>query len=262
MRKIKNLGTRIINGNYISYGVFWCDGCKQEVDKPLSSGLRAKSCGKEECRPKYNQGKDHPMYGKHPTEESKKKNSESNKGLKRDFKTRMKMSESHKGKTSPMKGLKQSEETRQKIREGNKGKKRTEEQKKKYSKAFKGRIITEDQKQKIRETMLKNGTSKGENNSNWQGGISDNPYPLEFNKELKILIYERDNYQCQFPNCTEVHKKLHAHHIDYDKTNNDPGNLITLGDSCHMKTVGKKKREYYTEFYQNIMIGKLMECLL
>src|SRR3989304_6254335 len=42
---IKDLGTRLINGKWIRYGIFWCDGCKQEVEKRLDHGLRDKSCG-------------------------------------------------------------------------------------------------------------------------------------------------------------------------------------------------------------------------
>ena len=33
------------NGHLQSYGVFWCDHCKQEVEKRISVGLEAKSCG-------------------------------------------------------------------------------------------------------------------------------------------------------------------------------------------------------------------------
>ena len=45
MKLIKNLPTRMINGRIESYGIFWCVGCKQEVEKPLSAGKKCKSCG-------------------------------------------------------------------------------------------------------------------------------------------------------------------------------------------------------------------------
>ena len=103
----------------------------------------------------------------------------------------------------------------------------------------------------------------GEKAPNWIDGSSFEPYPIEFNKELKQQIHERDNYTCQCPDCRiENPKKLDCHHIDYDKQNNNPENLITLCASCHVKTNGKNKRQYWTEFYQNIMMNKLMECLL
>jgi len=46
MQLIKLLGTRVSKSNYKeSWAVFWCDFCKQEVEKKLSDGKRAKSCG-------------------------------------------------------------------------------------------------------------------------------------------------------------------------------------------------------------------------
>jgi len=102
----------------------------------------------------------------------------------------------------------------------------------------------------------------GELAPNWQNGISNNPYPIEFDKPLKQFIFERDNYTCQSSNCEHKTNLLDAHHIDYNKQNNNLDNFITLCHSCHAKTNGKKKRQYYTEFYQNIMINRIMECLL
>ena len=39
---------------------------------------------------------------------------------------------------------------------------------------------------------------KGENNPNWRGGLSKNPYPSEFNKKLKLKIKRRDNFTLLF----------------------------------------------------------------
>lgn len=36
----------------------------------------------------------------------------------------------------------------------------------------------------------------GENNHNWQGGISNKPYPFEFDSIFKELIRERYNHTC------------------------------------------------------------------
>jgi len=78
----------------------------------------------------------------------------------------------------------------------------------------------------------------GEKHPNWRGGISFEPYGKEFNKALKEQIRKRDDYQCQ--ECGYFQKdliyKLPVHHIDYDKKNNDPINLISLCKSCHSKT--------------------------
>lgn len=45
MKLIKNLPRKFINDYWVSMGIFWCDFCKQEVKKDLSSGKRDKSCG-------------------------------------------------------------------------------------------------------------------------------------------------------------------------------------------------------------------------
>jgi hypothetical protein len=64
------------------------------------------------------------------------------------------------------------------------------------------------------------------------------PYSLDFNERLKELIRDRDNRQCQLCSLPEEEnsRKLPVHHIDYDRKNCDPRNLISLCDSCHSKT--------------------------
>lgn len=87
-------------------------------------------------------------------------------------------------------------------------------------------------------TRLKDSFAKtGDKNPAWQGGISFEPYHYKFNKEVKLRILERNNFTCQL--CSEYSKyvkRLHVHHIDYDKKNTNKDNLITLCHSCHSKT--------------------------
>src|SRR4030066_1172507 len=46
MKLIKKLGTKINkSGHYISFAIFWCDPCKQEVERQLQNGLKQASCG-------------------------------------------------------------------------------------------------------------------------------------------------------------------------------------------------------------------------
>ena len=47
--------------------------------------------------------------------------------------------------------------------------------------------------------------------------------------EVALVVLERDNYTCQ--KCGK--KEAHIHHIDWDKTNNIPENMIVLCNSCH-----------------------------
>ena len=96
--------------------------------------------------------------------------------------------------------------------------------------------------------------TQGENNPNWRGGIAFYPYSPAFNATLKRQIRERDNYICQECGQTqeELGYKLHVHHIDYDKKNSNPNNLISLCRSCHQQT--NFNRDDWTEYYQNKLI--------
>lgn len=89
----------------------------------------------------------------------------------------------------------------------------------------------------------------GENNPNWRGGTSAEPYAFEFDAVLKDQIIQRDEYHCQMCRLLEQEhlqqygKRLSVHHIDYDKRNNDPSNLIALCQRCHTKT--NHRRQYH-----------------
>lgn len=76
----------------------------------------------------------------------------------------------------------------------------------------------------------------GENHPNWQGGLSLEPYGADFSAALKQAVRQRDNFTCQLCGKPENGECHPVHHIDYDKKNNTPGNLITLCRSCHSKT--------------------------
>lgn len=92
----------------------------------------------------------------------------------------------------------------------------------------------------------------GPNSSAWKGGIACEPYcPIWIEPEFKQMILERDNHQCQNPDCWGTSEKLCGHHIDYDKKNCDPFNIITLCQSCNSRA--NHNREYWTNLYQNIM---------
>jgi len=86
----------------------------------------------------------------------------------------------------------------------------------------------------------------GKNAPNWQGGLSFELYPIEFTKELKEQIRKRDNYTCQLCGKKQGKRKLPVHHIDYNKENLDPNNLISLCMKCHAKT------NFNREFWETV----------
>lgn len=92
----------------------------------------------------------------------------------------------------------------------------------------------------------------GKKHFNWHGG-NKRGYPFDFSKELKAIIRQRDNQKCRLCGCPqeECFRKLDVHHIDYDKKNLDPKNLISLCNICHGKTYFN--REYWKDFYQNMV---------
>lgn len=264
MKLIKKLDTRPdINGHKVRWAKFECSFCLQEVEKPLYNGLRDKSCS---CiRYKYIQiikicksdGCNNKVKVKRNNFCSRECYSKSlightfNKGIIRSEEFKKKQSELHKGK-------KQTAEAKRKQIEAQKGKKCSEETKQKISESNKGKKISDIAKQKM--SIAKQGRYIGEANPNWNGGTSFEFYPKEF-KQIRNYILERDNYTCQNINCLNT-KKLHVHHIDYDKKNNNIENLVALCNECHGQTVGRNNRDFWIEYYQNIMIDRIVECLL
>lgn len=74
-------------------------------------------------------------------------------------------------------------------------------------------------------------------------------YSEEWNKNLKILIRQRDNYTCQICGDIQDTRAFHVHHIDYDKKNCNKDNLITLCAKCHGKT--NHNRNYWINYFKN-----------
>jgi len=90
--------------------------------------------------------------------------------------------------------------------------------------------------------------NSGERCHLWQGGIAYEPYSYDFIKKLRKQISLRDNHVCQLCGKGENGRKLPIHHIDYNKKNNNPLNLITLCIRCHMKT--NFNRQYWTALFK------------
>lgn len=93
---------------------------------------------------------------------------------------------------------------------------------------------------------------KGNKASNWQGGLSLIPYGQDWSEDLKDSIRKRDNYSCQlcYIKQEDLKIKLSIHHINYQKENCDPANLISLCNNCHAKTTSGN-RERWKFFFSN-----------
>lgn len=75
-------------------------------------------------------------------------------------------------------------------------------------------------------------------------------YLPEFNR-IKVEIRERDGHLCRICGAAPGRVAHPVHHIDYDKSNNDPANLITLCQACHNKT--HTKRETWMAFFHDML---------
>lgn len=146
------------------------------------------------------------------------------------------------GELCPNYGKEASKETRRKQSEakiGNKnpkywiGKKRSFETKKKISISLKGKFV-------------------GPLNGNWNGGSSFEPYCEQWaDQDYKESIKKRDGYKCLNPACNKTSKEICIHHIDYNKKNCHPLNLITVCISCNAKA--NKDRRWHKSWYQAII---------
>ena len=104
----------------------------------------------------------------------------------------------------------------------------------------------------------------GENNPQWKGGISFEPYCILFNDEFKERCREWWDRKCGICGVNEIDNeiKLSVHHVNYDKQtccNTTIPLFIPICRKCHPKT--NSNREYWEENLSNyIMIWFNGEC--
>lgn len=253
----------------------YCDYCGNEKYKYKSHIEEHNFCNRR-CYSLWKSinttGKKNHMYGKHLSEEHKKKLSESKKknptrywlGKIRTEETKEKLRKANLGKHHTKetkqkisfrnKGKIPSEETRRKMSAWQIGKKLSEETKIKISENAKtnpnysmgGKHHTRETKEKLRLSHL------GEKGSNWMGGISFEPYSVDWKKTLKRSIRERDRYSCRVCGKQQGEITFHVHHIDYNKKNCEPNNLITLCNKCH--SITNSNRTYWEYFLKNMIV--------
>lgn len=99
-----------------------------------------------------------------------------------------------------------------------------------------------------KNNKIGNRFQKGEKNLNWKGGISFKSYSINWTDDLKRAIRKRDHYTCRL--CGKE-PAISCHHIDYDKKNCNPNNLITLCISCNSKV--NKNRKYWIKYFKSRM---------
>jgi hypothetical protein len=137
------------------------------------------------------------------------------------------------GRRSPMKGRKHSDITKAKISASNIG-----------------RVQTKETRLKISEK------NRGSNGGNWLGGISFEPYCERFNDEFKDRVREFWLNICFECGKIQGSRKLHVHHIHYNKKMCCDGSIqdvVPLCHSCHAKT------NHDRDYWENHLTKKLYD---
>jgi hypothetical protein len=196
------------------------------------------------------------MSGKKHSEDTRKKMSESHKGIPhskthsenigkalkgRDIVWADKISLAHIGKkASPI--------TKQKMSDSHKGEKNHQ---------F-GKPLTLEHKEKLSTIRTEKKLSAGENNGQYIDGRSYFPYCFKFNNRRRHAVRIFFNLTCIACGCHQDEnivyvkgkgfrfEKLPVHHVDHDKEqgcNGKPFNLVPLCRRCHMKE-GNNQEEY------------------
>ena len=165
-------------------------------------------------------------------------------GHKHTKETKKKIGKKSKGRTYWNKGKQLPDWIKKKISEGQKGKKHTAEHRKHLSEALKGRKFSEEHKNNISKN---HHNVSLENNPRWCGGKSFEPYTIDWTETLRTSIRERDKFTCKLCGIKQGDRLLDIHHIDYNKENCNPNNLISLCMGCHRKT--NNKRDYWTNYF-------------
>lgn len=174
----------------------------------------------------------------------REQNSVAHKGKRRSAESRAKQSVAISGERNHNYGKHLTKEHRRKISEAQKGERGN----------FYGKHHSAATRAKISAAKIgqPRPNLSGSNHPMWHGGISFAPYPVSWNQHLRETIRKRDNYTCALCGKTQNKRRLEVHHIDYDKQNSCPENLISLCIICHRKTNGE--REYWKNLFEMVYV--------
>lgn len=175
-------------------------------------------------------GEKHPLYGKHLSEETRKKIGDAHRGKKLSEEHKRKMSESLKGllagEKNPNYGKSPSQETRDKISKANKGRPKSEEAKRKMSESHKekwskephpllGRHQSEEHIRKRIDAVKRNGTHpflgmKGELSHRYGKKASDETkMKLSLMRGKPVIQYDSNGtFLNRWRSMAEIHRQL------------------------------------------------------
>lgn len=211
-----------------------CQYCEKDYH-PYTSRIKTSKYCCRTCQGKAN-------HSRRWSVEVRRKMSLSHKGKIFSPETRLRISLSKRGSNNPMFGRPVSKEHRQKLSKTKLGKLNPMYGKRGELDPMYGKRLSEEAKMKIGEASSKR--NKGEGNPAWLGGISFEPYSTDWTEDLKRAVRKRDRYTCQI--CGKE-PAIFCHHIDYNKKNCSPQNLVTLCRLCHLKT--NLHRDYWIDFF-------------
>jgi len=193
-----------------------------------------------------NRGENHPMYGKHPSKKTLDKKSKAMKGRHLSEEHKRKISDNHADTSGKNSAMWKGGITLNNVC-NNCGKPLAN---------YKATYCMDCYDHSGENNGMYGVHRYGEDNPNWQGGLSFEPYPITFNNQLKDKIRARDNFICQLCGVPELecNRRLTCHHIDYDKKNCKENNLLSLCCGCNTKV--NTRRRYWINYFQERICQK------
>lgn len=209
------------------------------------------------------------QLGRKHTDETKTRMSEMRKAENLPMERRIKIKEGTSGKNNGFYGREHTDETRERIRQAKLGSVASDNTKHKMSesqKLTKGKVMPNSMKEKLRAihtgmratiaTRSKMAEAhQGAKSHLWKGGISFEPYCQKFNNNFRERVRTFFNHKCVECGKDQGVKKLHVHHVNYNKMvccDTTPPLFVSLCTPCHTKTTHGDRDMWETHFVEVI----------